>query len=82
MPLQNTSTLETLSYLPDSWIFNIHISHDEILLLIRNIAQNKASGADGIYPRMLKWCNDSIITPLKLLFQTIIFQEYTQIFES
>ena len=71
-PLQNDSTLPTLSFLTDSRLDRIPFSHDDILLLIRNIDQNKSSGPDGISARMLAICDDSVVVPLEILFRNIL----------
>ena len=51
-------------------IRNIH--NDEILSLIRNINPNKASGSDGISGHMLQLCDDSVVLPLKIIFDNIL----------
>ena len=70
--LVNTSTLPEFQYLTDKRLSNILLTNDDILPLIRGLNKNKASGSDQISARMLSLCDDSIILPLKLIFQNIL----------
>ena len=53
-------------------IEHIHIQCDEILSLIRNLNPNKATGSDGISGQMLLLCDNSVVLPLKIIFQYIL----------
>ena len=46
--------------------------YDDILKLIRNLNPNKATGSDGISGQMLLLCDDSVVLPLKIIFQNIL----------
>ena len=70
--ISNSSTLPDFSYHTDKRIDTVHILNDEILLLIRNINPNKASGSDGISGHMLRLCDDSVVLPLKIIFENIL----------
>ena len=50
----------------------IIISDDKILEIIRNLNPNKAHGWDGISVRMIKLCDESLITPLRLIFENCL----------
>ena len=40
--------------------------------LIRNLNPNKASGSDGVSGHMLLLCDNSVVLPLKIIFQNIL----------
>ena len=48
------------------------ISDDKILKIIRNLNQNKAHGWDEISVRMIKLCDESLIIPLRLIFENCL----------
>ena len=60
------------NYLTDNRIDHIEIQCDEILSLIRNLNLNKATGSDGISGQMLLLCDNSVVLPLKIIFQNIL----------
>ena len=70
--ISNSSTLPDFFYLTDKRIDTVIIQNDEILSLIRNINPNKASGSDGISGHMLRLCDDSVVLPLKIIFENIL----------
>ena len=70
--ISNSSTLPDFFYHTDKRIDTIIIQNDEILSLIRNINPNKASGSDGISGHMLRLCDDSVVLPLKIIFENIL----------
>ena len=70
--LLNDSILPDFSYITDKRIENVSITDDDILLLIRKLNPNKASGSDGISAQMLLICDDSAVLPLKLIFKSIL----------
>ena len=70
--ISNSSTLPDFSYHTDKRIDTVNILNDEILLLIRNINPNKASGSDGISGHMLRLCDDSLALTLKIIFENIL----------
>ena len=51
------------------------ISEEKILKIIRNLNSNKAHGWDGISVRMIKICDESLIVPLRLIFENCLHQE-------
>ena len=71
-PIFNSSVLPTINFLTDKRIDDISIQSDEIIRLIRNLNPNKATGSDGISGQMLLLCDDSVVLPLKIIFQNIL----------
>ena len=68
----NSSVLPPIHFLTTKRIDHIIVQHGEILPLIRNLNPNKAKGSDGISTHMLLLCDDSVLPPLKLIFQNIL----------
>ena len=72
MPIITSSVLPPLNSLTDKKIDHIPIQCGEILSLIRNLNPNKATGSDGISGQMLLLCDNSVVLPLKIIFQNIL----------
>ena len=70
--IANNSTLPQFNFITDKRIGHITIQSDEILSLIRNLNPNKASGSDGISGHMLLLCDNSVVLPLKIIFENIL----------
>ena len=70
--ISNDSVLPLFHCVTDKRINNVTIRNDVILKLIRNLNPNKATGSDGISGQMLLLCDDSVILPLKIIFQNIL----------
>ena len=70
--LVNNSVLPPLEFVTNKRIKDISIHNHEILKLIRHLNPNKATGSDGISGHMLLLCDDSVVLPLKLIFQNIL----------
>ena len=68
----NSSVLPSLNLLTDKKIDHITIHFSEITSLIRNLNPNKATGSDGISGKMLLLCDNSVVLPLKIIFQNIL----------
>ena len=71
-PVINSSVLPNITFLTDKRIDQITIGNDEMITLIRNINPNKASGSDGMSSQMLLFCDDSVVLPLKIIFENIL----------
>ena len=71
-PVVNYSTLLNFSYKTQKRVSDIEIKEDDILLIIKNLNPNKAHGWDNVSIRMIQRCVKSILTPLKLLFESSI----------
>ena len=70
--LLNDSILPDFNYLTEKRIENVGITDNDILLLIRKLNPNKASGSDGISAQMLLVCDESVVLPLKIIFKNIL----------
>ena len=70
--LLNDSILPEFKYITEKRIENISITDNDILLLIRKLNPNKASGSDGISAQMLLICDESVVFPLKIIFKSIL----------
>ena len=71
-PIMNSSVLPSFNFLTDKRIDYISMQNEEIVSLIRNLNPNKASGSDGISGQMLLLCDNSLVLPLKMIFQNIL----------
>ena len=71
-PITNNSVLPTLNFLTDARIDHVSTQNEEIISLIRHLNPNKASGSDGISGQMLLLCDNSVVLPLKIIFQNIL----------
>ena len=67
-----SSVLPPLNLLTDKKIDHVSIQGDEIISFIRNLNPSKATGSDGISGRMLLLCDNSVVLPLKIIFQNIL----------
>ena len=56
----------------DKGIDDITLQSDEIISLIRNLNPNKAPGSEEISGQRLLLCDNSVVLPLKMLFQNIL----------
>ena len=56
----------------DKKIENVPVLDNEIISLVRNLNPNKAMGPDGISGQMLILCDNSVVLPLKIIFQNIL----------
>ena len=70
--IANNSVLPPFELVTDKRIHEISIHNHEILKLIHHLNPNKASGSDDISGHMLLLCDDSVVPPLKLIFQSIL----------
>ena len=70
-PLINNSSLPNLYYITDERLNHIPFTTDDILSQIRGLNIHKSSGPDEISAGMLNLCDDTIVVPLKLIFNNI-----------
>ena len=68
----NTGVLPPLNVLTEKRLDHITILDSQILPLIRNLNPNKATGSDGISGHMLLLCDESVVLPFKIIFQSIL----------
>ena len=73
---QQCTTIDTGSEIPQSVVLNgpfltdFPISDEKILKIIRSLNPKKAHGCDDISIRMIRLCDDSLLLPLKLIFES------------
>ena len=68
----NNSVVPRFNFLTEKLFDPITIHDDKILSLIRNLNPNKATGTDGISGQILLLCDNTVVLPLKLIFQNIL----------
>ena len=71
-PIINNTVLPILNFLTNKRIDHVTIENEEIVILLRNINPNKATGPDGISGQMLLLCDDSIGLPLQIIYNNIL----------
>ena len=71
-PLDTGSEIPGDLHVTTSLVRDFLISDEKILSIIRNLNPNKAHGWDDIPIRVIKMCDDSLITPLKLIFENCL----------
>ena len=71
-PVNNDSVLPNFNYLTNEKIEHIHIENKDIISLIPKLNPNKANGSDGRSAQMLLLCDDSVIVPLRIIFNNIL----------
>ena len=78
--IQQCKTIDTGSTIPQNVIpiatplNEFTISDENILKIIRSLNPNKAHGWDDSSIRMIKLCDDALLLPLKLIFQSCLSQ--------
>ena len=65
----NTSRLPSFSYRAGSRIKSSQVTENDILAIIKSLDPNKAHGCDNISIKMTKIFSQSLILPLKIIFQ-------------
>ena len=68
----NGSVLPEINYKTHKRLLNITISTENLTRMIKDINPNKAHGHDNISIKMIQICGDSIIPPLKIIFESAI----------
>ena len=68
----NSRVLPVLNFFTEKRTDHITIKNNEIISLIRKINPDKATGSDRISGQMLLLCDDSVILPLKIIFNNIM----------
>ena len=66
-PIDNTSCLPSFSYRTGSSIKSFQVNENDILAIIKSLDPNKA--CDNISIKMIKICSQSLILPLKIIFE-------------
>ena len=68
-PIDNTSCLPSFSYKTGSRIKSFQVTENDILAIIKSLDPNKAHGCDNISIKMIKICGQSLILPLRIIFE-------------
>ena len=71
-PLVNGSILPPLNYLTPARLSGIQVTNDDIVCILKSLNPGKASGPDEISTKMLLLCGDTILAPLKIIFENIL----------
>ena len=70
--INNGSVLPVINYKTHKRLTNITISPEDLSSMIKDLNPNKAHGHDNISIKMIKICGDTIIPPLKIIFELAI----------
>ena len=70
--LINNSTLPNFNYITNARLDRILISELEIITQIRGLEVGKSNGPDQISSHMLRICDETIVPPLKIIFDNIL----------
>ena len=68
-PIDHTSCLPSFSYRTGSRIKSFQVTENDILAIIKSLDPNKVHGCDNISIKMIKFCSQSLILPLKIIFE-------------
>ena len=68
----NDSILPNFHHITEARIDSVAIKKEDILSLIRSLNPNKATGSDDISGQMLLLCDDSVVSPLMIIFCSIL----------
>ena len=68
-PIDNTSCLLSFSYRTGSRIKSFQVTENDMLAIIKTLDSDKAHGCDNISIKMKKFCSQSLILPLKIIFK-------------
>ena len=68
----NGSVLPGINYKTHKRLTNITISNEDLSRIIKDLNPNKAHGHDNISIKMIQICGNSIIPPLKMIFESAI----------
>ena len=71
-PNTNDSVLPPFSYLTEKRLETITFTNEDIIKIIQSLNPNKSQGPDNISIRMLQLCGNTIVIPLKIIFDNII----------
>ena len=68
-PIQNSSVLPPLKYRTSKKLNSVSVFEKDILLIIKALDSSKAYGYDNLSIKMIKLCEESIVIPLKIIFE-------------
>ena len=70
--IDNGSIIPELRYKTNKRLSDITFSSSDISNIIKNLNPNKGHGHDNISIKMIHLCGDSIVTPLKIIFESAV----------
>ena len=70
--LKTNSVIPEVRYRSNKHLNDITFTSSDLSKIINDLNTNKAHGHDNISIKMIKMCGDTIITPLKLIFESAI----------
>ena len=77
VPLKNNSMLSTNQlFMIQARLRSLDFNEGEILKILRVLNINKAHGHDGIFIKMIKICDESLLKPLRILFKNSLKLSY------
>ena len=68
-PIKNSSVLPPLTYRTNKKLNSLRISEQDILLIIKAVDSSKAHGYENLSIKMIKFCEESITIPFKIIFE-------------
>ena len=68
-PIKISSVLPPLTHKTSKKLNSLRISEQDILLIIKALDSSKAYGYDNLSIKMIKFCEESITIPLKIIFE-------------
>ena len=71
-PFENGSTLPDPNPLTNAKLDTFEVTNENIKNILIGLKANKAHGYDNISVNMIKLCGDSLVVPLKLIFNNIL----------
>ena len=70
--LNTNSVIPEVKYISNKHLIDITFTSSDLSKIINDLNTSKAHGHDNISIKMIKMCGDTIITPLKLIFESAI----------
>ena len=68
-PIQNSGVLPPLKYRTNKKLNSFSVIENDISLIIKALDSSKAHGYDNLSIKMIKLCEESIVIPLKIIFE-------------
>ena len=68
-PIDNANCLPSFSYRKQNRIKSFHVTENDILTIIKTLDPNEAHGCNNISIKVIKTCSQSLILPLKIIFE-------------
>ena len=71
-PLINNSVLPAFTYLTGARLNSIQLTDDDIACILKTLNPGKSNGPDEISTKMLIICGDTLVVPLRIIFDNIL----------